>query len=328
MYDFNLDEVSDWIALRGAKRVAVQLPEGLKLYALDIMNDLEERTGADILLVADPCYGACDFPTDFRRFAEALVQFGHAEMSSLRVPDDVFFVEVYADVDPLPLMEEALGRLGEKVGLITTVQHIKLLPIIKQWLEENGKIVMIDEGDDRVAHPGQVLGCNVTPASSLAAKVDNFLYIGSGDFHPLAVSIETSKPVIVVDPLNREVRDVRDLTDRVLRQRHGAIVLGSEAKTFAILICTKPGQMRLAVARSLREKLQSKGRNGFLVAMDRFDPDSLIALKVDAYVSTACPRLAIDDYLRYKKPILTPVELEIAIGLREWNEYRFDSILG
>lgn len=328
MYDFNLDEVSDWIVRREAKRVAVQLPEGLKFHALDIMSGLEERTGTEILLLADPCYGACDFPTDFRRFAEALVQFGHAEMPCLRAPDDLFFVEVYTDVDPVPLLEEALDKLGDKVGIITTIQHIRLLPIVKDWLEKNGREAMVNEGDDRVAYAGQVLGCNVTPASSLADGVDQFLYIGSGNFHPLAVSIETSKPVIVVDPLNREVRDVQDLTDRVLRQRHGAIVLGSEAKIFAILVCTKPGQMRLELARSLRDKLESKGRKAYMVAMDRFDPDSLIALKVDAYVSTACPRLAIDDYMRYNKPILTPVEMEIALGLRDWEEYRFDSILG
>jgi 2-(3-amino-3-carboxypropyl)histidine synthase len=49
---------------------------------------------------------------------------------------------------------------------------------------------------------------------------------------------------------------------------------------------------------------------------------------VDAFVSTACPRIAIDDALRYKKPILTPVELEVSLGIRRWDDYVFDSILG
>jgi 2-(3-amino-3-carboxypropyl)histidine synthase len=49
--------------------------------------------------------------------------------------------------------------------------------------------------------------------------------------------------------------------------------------------------------------------------------------EIDCYVSTACPRIAIDDYLQYKKPIITPVEVEIVLGKRAWEEYVFDEIL-
>ncbi|MCK5310177.1 MAG: diphthamide synthesis protein, partial [Thermoplasmata archaeon] len=51
------------------------------------------------------------------------------------------------------------------------------------------------------------------------------------------------------------------------------------------------------------------------------------ALGLDAWISTACPRLAIDDYSTYEKPILTPIELEILLGKRAWEEYAFDEIL-
>jgi 2-(3-amino-3-carboxypropyl)histidine synthase len=43
-------------------------------------------------------------------------------------------------------------------------------------------------------------------------------------------------------------------------------------------------------------------------------------------VCTACPRIAIDDSRRYTQPILTPQELEMAIGERSWSEYAFDEI--
>ena len=46
----------------------------------------------------------------------------------------------------------------------------------------------------------------------------------------------------------------------------------------------------------------------------------------DAYVSTACPRIAIDDYSRYRKPMITPSELEIVLGIREWEDYEMDYI--
>jgi len=40
----------------------------------------------------------------------------------------------------------------------------------------------------------------------------------------------------------------------------------------------------------------------------------------------ACPRVPIDDVENWRKPVLTPRELEILLGLRE--DYEFDEILG
>ena len=62
--------------------------------------------------------------------------------------------------------------------------------------------------------------------------------------------------------------------------------------------------------------------------MDHFSPISLQGFRdVDCFVSTSCPRIAIDDYLQYKIPVLTPIELEIVLGKRKWEEYQFDQIL-
>jgi 2-(3-amino-3-carboxypropyl)histidine synthase len=165
-----------------------------------------------------------------------------------------------------------------------------------------------------VKHAGQVLGCNVTSASSIKDEVDQFLYLGSGDFHPLAVSLATRKPVIVLDPLMQEVRDVEQLKQKILRQRHGAISLASEAKSFGIIVASKPGQQRKALADTLKGMVISKGRRASLIVMDNVTPEQLLAFQLDAFVSTACPRLAIDDYLRFKKPMITPIELEVALA--------------
>ncbi|MEM4645842.1 MAG: diphthamide synthesis protein, partial [Archaeoglobaceae archaeon] len=37
----------------------------------------------------------------------------------------------------------------------------------------------------------------------------------------------------------------------------------------------------------------------------------------DFYVNTACPRISYDDYKRFSKPIITPQEFEVLIGLKE-----------
>jgi 2-(3-amino-3-carboxypropyl)histidine synthase len=90
----------------------------------------------------------------------------------------------------------------------------------------------------------------------------------------------------------------------------------------------KRGQQRITLAHELKQMLDSAGKKSILITMDGFSPVALQGFgDLDCYVSTACPRIAIDDYLQYKKPIITPVELEIALGRREWETYVFDEIL-
>jgi len=328
MFDLHLAEVADFVRTKGAHYVALQFPEGLKPQAVDAADEIERITGCACIILGDPCYGACDLNTSYRSFADVLVHFGHSEIPSMRADDNVLFVEVKLDYDFTNLLQATLDRLAARVGLVTTAQHVHQLPILKEWLERHGRTVLIGQGDKRVKNAGQVLGCNVTAASSIRDEVDQFLYLGSGDFHPLAVSLATGKPVIVLDPMMQEVRDVEQLKEKILRQRHGAISLASEAKSFGIIISSKPGQQRKALADKLKEMILSKGKRASLIVMDNVTPDQLLAFQLDAFVSTACPRLAIDDYLRYRKPMLTPIELEVVLGSRSWDDYIFDSFLG
>lgn len=326
MYDFRIDLVAEWITGKGANTVALQMPEGLKVHAQSIAGEIEERTGVRCVIVADPCYGACDVDRRFTDYADVLVQFGHADIPSMHAGPNVLFVEVFMDMDISALLPKALPLLKGTVGVLTTVQHVRMLPSITRWLENNGHPALVGKGDDRIAFEGQVLGCNITAVEPLKGRADSFLYVGSGNFHPLSVAIETSLPVVVIDPLMQEVRELSELRDRILRQRHGAIVRASDARRFVVLVSTKVGQNRMDLAWSIRRMLEENGRKADVVVLEEFHPDRLLPFDADAYVSTACPRIAIDDHLRYPKPLLTPVEVEIVLGLRSWDDYRLDSI--
>ncbi|MGD1059988.1 MAG: diphthamide biosynthesis enzyme Dph2 [Methanomassiliicoccales archaeon] len=328
MYDFGLSDVTAFIKQRKAKLVALQFPEGLLTHAKEVIEELERLTGSKFLVLADPCYGACDVNLDYRIYADALVHFGHTEMPSLSKDEGVLYVDVKAELDILSLLPEAEKKLNGTVALVTTAQHLDSIPLVRDALVRDGFKVFVGHGDGRVKYPGQVLGCNVSAAMQVKSSVDCFLFIGSGDFHPLAVAIGTGKPVLILDPYMRSVRDVDELKERVLRQRHGAIARAKDARSFGILVSTKPGQKRMELAERLRDMAQSNGRSAVILVANIMDPERLLAFDVDAFVSTACPRLAIDDYRRYTKPILTPPEFEVLLGEREWDEYVFDAIAG
>jgi len=72
---------------------------------------------------------------------------------------------------------------------------------------------------------------------------------------------------------------------------------------------------------------EKKGMKAYLVSSNNFSPERLDYMGMDFYVSTSCPRIAMDDSDRYRKPVLTPIEFEIMVGERKWEDYKFDQIL-
>ena len=63
-----------------AKKVALQLPEGLAMFATTLADIISKHTGADSVIMADVTYGACCVD-DFSARAlgcELLVHYGHS----------------------------------------------------------------------------------------------------------------------------------------------------------------------------------------------------------------------------------------------------------
>jgi len=326
MFELDLDTIASWIKKRGYGTVAVQLPEGLKVDALRISDILSKQTGAKVIVLGDPCYGACDLFVNYKEYADALVHIGHSPIHPQENEKDIFFAEVRVDLDIEDAVRAVSEKLPKKIGLLATVQYIGLIPKAKEVLESTGKEVFIGKGDLRISYPGQVLGCNYSSASSVNDRVEAFLYLGEGDFHPLAAAFGVKKQMLILNPLTGEIGSVDEARDRMLRKRFALIEKTRSAESFLVIVCTKTGQNRSAVADSIIEKVERQGKKAYKLLMNEISPDALLPYRVDAYINTACPRIAMDDSARYSKPMLTVTEAEIALGLREWESYEFDSI--
>lgn len=321
--DWEIQRILDEIERRKAKIVVIQLPEGLKKEAVRVAEELEKKGDVQVVVSADPCYGACDL-ISFR--GDLLVHFGHAPIPYLP-DDDVLFVELSSELDVMPLLEKALPDLKKSIAITAAIQYIPLLPAVKGCLEQYGLEVHVGEGGSRIAYPGQVLGCNFSTPKAVAENVEQIVYIGEGNFHPLGIAMATGKDVIVIDPEMNEIRDITEFRDKILRQRHAVITDLETASSFGILVSSKIGQNRHGLALKMKDLLESKGKKAVIFNLDNLNPDYLIGLDVDAFVSVACPRIAIDDFALHKKPIITPIEAEIVLGVREWEDYAFDEIL-
>src|SRR4030065_13007 len=141
----------------------------------------------------------------------------------------------------------------------------------------------------------EVLGCTFTAATGIVKDVNSYLLIGSGTFHALGIHLATGKKVVILDPNLEEPKEIDQVKDKILRQRHAVIEKAERARSFGIIVGEKLGQGRSGRAKELRKLLRWKKKDAALILMDKFDPEKLKTLGSDAHVSTARPRIAIDD---------------------------------
>ncbi len=326
MHEIHAREVLEKLKLMGAGRVLIQSPEGLRREA-EVLGNFLEDNGIEVILHGEVNYGACD-PADREAKSlgcDALIHLGHSYMKlHLEVP--TIFVPAFADVEVVPVLEKNLKeikKLGKKIALVTTAQHIHQLEKAREFLENNGFEVLIGRGDSRVSWPGQVLGCNFSAAR---VNAEGVLFIGAGYFHPLGVAVATRKPTLAINPYSGDAIWMNDEAERLIRKRWAQIAKAMDARSFGVVTSTKKGQLRLAEAKRIVRLLREHGKEAKLLLMNHISYPQLEGFSFDAYVVVACPRVPIDDYENWRKPVLTPREVEMLLGLRE--EYEFDEILG
>jgi len=327
-YLIDFQGIAAYAKKRKSRRIAIQLPEGLRMFAAQISERIALDTGADVSVDADPCFGACDIPSHLFSQADLVVQIGHTEMPSLGAIPKMYFANLYLDLDPLPAVGKALPLLRQRVGVVTNAQYLHRVEDIVNYLSSNKKQPVVSMGDNRLFRPAQLLGCDYTAATSIEQAVDSFLYIGDGDFHPIGLSLVTEKKIVVANPADCSVRTLDELRERIIRQRFGAIELASKATSFGIMVSFKIGQRRPGEPERLLEEFRSKGRRASLIHTNVITPDLVEHYAFEAFVCTACPRIAIDDYMKFRKPIVTPLEARIALGILPPQSFTLDQILG
>lgn len=286
---------------RNPKRVLIQIPEGLKAKAKEIEN-LLNKEGIESIVSLDPCYGACDLRDHEAKKlgCDLLVHIGHSDFG-LKSEIPVLYYEWKIEFDPSSILKENLEKLKEfeSIGLVSTINFLDSLKIAKKFLESVGKKCSIG---------GQILGCNFANAKKIEEKVDIFLYIGSGKFHPVGLALKTDKPVYMLDVEKRTIEKVD--VEIFLKQKYIAQELAKRSNSFGILVSTKPGQIRVKAALEIKRRITSAGKEAYIFSMDEITPEKLLGVDVDCYVNTACPRIAIDNRTTFGKPILNVDEMD------------------
>lgn len=327
-YDFELNRVRDEIRKRNPKRVLLQFPEGLRVFSYQVVASLKaDFPDVEFIVSAEPSWGACDLADDeaVALKADLIVHFGHTPYPWYVPKTPTVYIPTYSKLDVsqdlLEELERGLEMLGAKtVNVSATLQHIKLIPKVKEYLARRFKV------NTGMARPpfmleGQVLGCDL-----YAVRDDSDVYvtISGGVFHSLGVALATLKPTLKLDPYEGKVVDVTRDAYRILKVRMGKVMEAREAKTWGLIQGLKTGQNRPTMIKTLKEGLEALGKEVMVFTNRVTTPDTLRNLpgSIDVFVVTSCPRVPIDDLYEFEKPVLTPGEAKMII-LNRFDRYIF-----
>ncbi len=325
--DFEKEKLIEELKKANPKKVLVQLAEGIKQNANEIKGWFDEL-GIEVVFSGETCWGGCDIAIDEARNIDAdlIVHFGHAEFIKTDFP--VIYIEVKDILDLNPLLQKSLDVIKSynTIGLSYSIQHCHDIENIKKFYEEKGKEVILSKKRGTNAYEGHITGCDYQGAKEIQEQVDCFVIIGN-KFHSIGATLALKKPVILIDVYNNDVKIMGDLKDKILKQRAIAIEKLKEAKNVGIIVGMKCGQ-KFGSPEKIIEKLKERGKNVIIITMADLTPDKIMNFyNIDAFIELACPRIALDDFANYPKPILTMREALVALGEISWDEILEQGIL-
>ncbi|QGA54908.1 diphthamide biosynthesis enzyme Dph2 [Sulfolobus sp. E5-1-F] len=321
-YNFEEERVVKEIREKNAKRVLLQFPEGLKYFSIDIVKKLKEKLPyVDFIISGEPSWGACDIAEDEAQQvnADLIIHFGHTPYTWYYPKFPTIFINAESNLD---ISESALQSLendiskynGRKISLTATLQHVRLLPKIKLFLEDKGYKVDIGKPSNKFMFDGQVLGCDYKVAE---VEADIYVIVSGGLFHALGLGLATNKPTIKLDPYLQKSEDITNEVRKILKVRYGKILQAMDKRTWVIIQGVKVGQNRPNMIKYFYDELTKKGYDVFIVTNKVLTLDVLRNLDrsyIDVFLVTSCPRLPIDDLYNYEKPVLTPGEAKMIIN--------------
>lgn len=318
-YNFEVHKSLWRIQSSGAKRVALQLPEGLLMYSL-LLSDIFTAFARldDCFVLGDVTYGACcvdDFSASALN-ADLLIHYGHSCLVPIdytKIPSLYVFVEIKIDVEHLVDTVRLNFDPAKRIALAGTIQFSAAVRAAKSALAALGFEVVVPQAKPLSA--GEILGC--TSPTIPRCKVDAVVFVADGRFHLEAFMI--ANPGIRAfryDPYSRvlllEEYDHTGMKD----VRSNAILRAREARSWGIVLGTLGRQGNPRILDRLQKRMAEKGFSWTVVLMSEISPAriALFGEAVDAWIQIACPRLSIDWGDAFEKPLLTPFEAEIALG--------------
>jgi len=321
--DFEKEKLISELRKRKPGKVLVQLAEGIKQNASELSAVMREAIpDLEIVFSGESCWGACSISVQEAEYlkVDLIVHFGHARFIDSDFP--ILYMEVRDNLDLGPILKRSLEKIKEykKIGFSYSIQHRHDLEMIRKFFEDAGKEVVLSKKIGNVDYEGHIVGCQYEGLRKIQNEVECFVIMGN-QFHSMGAAIAVEKPVVLIDVYNDDVRDMGNLRNKILKQRAISIGKLKDARKVGIIVEIKPGQQFGSANYLVKQFKEKTDKEVIVITMNELTPDKLMNFyDIDAFIELACPRIALDDFYKYKQPILTFKEALIALGIMTWEE--------
>lgn len=321
-YNFEIHKTVWNIRKKGAKRVCLQMPEGLLVYSLIIADIIEQFCNCEVLVMGDVSYGACcvDDYTAKALDCDFIVHYGHSCLVPIDITSiKVLYIFVTIQIDEKHLMNTLRLNFdsGARLALFGTIQFNPAVQSMKHKLEnpENpeDKIIYVTPPQIKPLSRGEVLGC--TSPHFDTSQYDAMVYIGDGRFHMESAMIHNPHmPAYRYDPYSRKFTRERYDQNEMVSARRDAVETAKGAKKIGLILGALGRQGNPVTLRNLEAELKKHGKTVVKIILSEIFPKKLAMFEdIDAFVQVACPRLSIDWGYAFSKPLLTPYEAMVML---------------
>ncbi|KAF8804169.1 diphthamide biosynthesis protein [Phlegmacium glaucopus] len=294
--------------------------------------------------------------------ADAMVHYGHACMSlTSRLPVIYVFGKKTIDIDlcvqklveafdaDIPDLNDGNGmqRLAIllKHDVVFTHQADAILEKLQKSLDPRNIAILYHKIPTKTTptptnqhqQPSKTDADTTTTQhnSQIPSAYTTIFYIGSESMGLTNLLMtNASCKIFSFNPTSQTVRLESSRTNKLLMRRYAMVQKAKDADVFGILVGTLGVASYLPLITHLRKLLTKKQKKSYTISVGKLNPAKLANfLEVECFVYVACGEGAVvvgdKEYLR---PIITPYELEIALGAgRGWTgEYilDFEKVLG
>lgn len=321
-YSFEIHKTIHRIRTNGSKKVALQMPEGLLMFATTISDILTQFCpGIETLIMGDVTYGACciDDYTARALGCDLLVHYAHSCLIAVdvtKIKTLYVFVDISIDTTHLLATLEKNFPSGKTIAMVGTIQFNATLHGVRAPLEKAGYQVLIPQISP--LSKGEILGCT-SPRLDSTDGVDMILYLGDGRFHLESAMIHNPTiPAYRYDPYSRKL--TRESYDHVEMHtlRRSAISTAKKATKWGLILGSLGRQGNPHTMAMIESKLAARGIPWVNLLLSEIFPGKLAMMSdVETWVQVACPRLSIDWGYAFERPLLTPYEALVVLGEKE-----------
>ncbi len=321
-YNFEIHKTIHRIRTSGAKQIALQMPEGLLLFATTISDILTQFCPeATTLIMGDVTYGACciDDYTARALGCDMLIHYAHScliPVNVTKIQTLYVFVDIQIDMEHLLATIERNFKPGSKIAMVGTIQFNATLHGTSQQLRSAGYDVIVPQITP--LSKGEILGCT-SPRLTKEQNVDLILYLGDGRFHLESAMIHNpSIPAYRYDPYSQRLTHETYDHSTLLSDRSNALSQARKAKKWGLILGALGRQGNPHTMTLIEKHLTDRGITWVNLLLSEIFPGKLAMMPdVECWVQVACPRLSIDWGYAFPRPLLTPYEALVVLGGRE-----------